>query len=84
MIDFKDSMSTTDILKYVEVVISILLIFFVLLQNRSGGLGTVFGGSGGGEFYRSKRGLEAFLYNGTIVLGILFAVVALAIAVINA
>lgn len=77
-------MSTTDILKYVEVVISILLIFFVLLQNRSGGLGTVFGGSGGGEFYRSKRGLEAFLYNGTIVLGILFAVVALAIAVINA
>lgn len=77
-------MSITDILKYVVAVIAILLIVSVLLQNRSGGLGTVFGGSGGGEFYRSKRGLEAFLYNGTIILGILFAVVSLSIAVLNA
>ena len=77
-------MSITDILKIILAVIAILLIITVLLQNRSGGLGTVFGGSGGGEFYRSKRGLEAFLYNGTIILGILFAVVSLSIAVINA
>ncbi|CAG1022573.1 hypothetical protein DOJK_01759 [Patescibacteria group bacterium] len=77
-------MSITDILKYVLVVISILLMVAVLLQNRSGGIGTVFGGSGGGEFYRSKRGIEAFLYNGTIILGILFAIVSLSIAVLNA
>ncbi len=77
-------MEISNILKYSLVVISLLLIGFVLLQNRSGGLGTVFGGSGGGEFYRSKRGLEAFLYNGTIILGILFAVVSLSIAVVNA
>ena len=76
-------MQIANILKYVEVVISILLIISVLLQNRSGGLGTVFGGVSGGEFYRSKRGLEAFLYNSTIILGILFAVIALAIAVLN-
>ena len=73
-----------DLLKYIEGGVSILLIICVLLQNRNGGLGTVFGGSGGGEFYRSKRGFEAFLYNGTIILGILFAVVALAIALLNA
>lgn len=77
-------MNISDLLKYVLVVISVILIIFVLLQNRSGGLGTVFGGSGGGEFYRSKRGLEAFLYNGTIILGILFAVISLSVAVVNA
>jgi protein translocase SecG subunit len=77
-------MNITDLLKYVLAVVAVLLIITVLLQNRNGGLGTVFGGSGGGEFYRSKRGLEAFLYNGTIILGILFAVISLTIAVINA
>jgi len=77
-------MNITDILKYVLAIDAVLLVITVLLQNRSGGLGTVFGGSGGGEFYRSKRGLEAFLYNGTIILGILFAVVSLSIAVLNA
>jgi len=76
-------MKLIEVLKYVEVVVSVLLIISVLLQNRSGGLGTVFGGVSGGEFYRSKRGLEAFLYNSTIILGIIFSVVALAIAVLN-
>jgi protein translocase SecG subunit len=72
------------ILKYGEVVVSTLLIITVLLQNQNGGLGTVFGGVSGGEFYRSKRGLEAFLYNSTIILGILFTIIALAIAILNA
>lgn len=76
-------MKLADVLKYIEVVVSVLLIISILLQNRSGGLGTVFGGVSGGEFYRSKRGLEAFLYNATIVLGIIFSIIALAIAVLN-
>ena len=77
-------MELSVILKYVLVVVSVLLIASILLQNRSGGLGTVFGGSGGGEFYRSKRGLEAFLYNSTIILGIAVAVISIAIAITNA
>lgn len=76
-------MNISDILKYVLGAVSILLVIVILLQNRSGGLGTVFGGTAGGEFYRSKRGLEAFLYNATIVLGILFVIIALAIAIVN-
>lgn len=76
-------METDQILKYVLAVVSVLLSLFILLQARGSGLGTVFGGSGGGEFYRSKRGLEAFLYNGTIILGILFAFLAIGIAVLN-
>ncbi len=73
-----------NILKIVLAVVSVLIIVFVVLQTRSGGLGTIFGGSSGGEFYKSKRGLEAFLYNGTIVLGILFAFIAIGIAVVSA
>ncbi len=67
-----------EILKYIEVIAAVGVLVTVLLQNRSGGLGAVFGGSGG-ELYRSKRGLEAVLYNGTIIFGILFVVVAVLI-----
>ncbi len=77
-------MNIEDVLKYVVAGISLAIIIFVLLQTRSGGLGTVFGGSSGGDLYKSRRGFEAFLYNGTIVLGILFAVFSLGIAIISA
>ena len=76
-------MSITEILKYILAIDAVGLVISILLQNRSGGLGTVFGGMSGGEFYRSRRGLEAVLYNATIILGILFVILALAIAVIN-
>jgi preprotein translocase subunit SecG len=76
-------MDLVDILKYVLVVVGAVMTVFVLLQARSGGLGTVFGGSSGGEFYRSKRGVEAILYNGTIILGILFCIIAMGIAILS-
>ena len=75
-------MNILTILKYAEVFISLALVITVVLQSRSGGLGAVFGGSGG-EAYRSKRGLEAVLYNATIILGVLFTIVALAIAILS-
>jgi protein translocase SecG subunit len=71
-------------LKYTLVVVCSLLIVSILLQNRGGGLGTIFGGSGGGEYYRSRRGIEGLLYNSTIVLAIVFAVISIAIAILNA
>lgn len=76
-------MGITEILKYALAIDAVGLVLSILLQNRNGGLGTVFGGMSGGEFYRSRRGLEAVLYNATIILGILFVILALAIAVIN-
>lgn len=45
------------------------------MQNRGSGLGAVFGGDFGG--YHTKRGFEKFLMRSTIVLAVLFAVVAL-------
>lgn len=66
-----------NILMIVQIVLAVLLVISVMLQNRAEGLGTLFGG--GGEIYRTKRGLEKFLYNFTIVLAILVSVLSLVI-----
>jgi len=77
-------MDLSNILKYVLLVVSILLVICIVLQNREGGIGTIFGGGGsGGEFYRSKRGIEKFLYISTIVLAIIFSILSMAIAILN-
>ncbi len=57
-----------------QVVVSVLLIMFVLLQQKGSGLGNAFGGEG--NVYRSRRGVERSLFSGTIVLGIVYAVIA--------
>lgn len=70
--------------KYVliaQVVISILLSIFILLQNKDGGLSTMMGG-GGESFKATKRGPEKFIYNTTIALAILFILNALLIVII--
>jgi len=54
-----------------------MLIGSILLQNRAEGLGKMFGG--GGEVFRTKRGLEKFLYYFTIFLIIVLVVMSLAI-----
>jgi protein translocase SecG subunit len=50
----------------IQIIVSTLLVVSVLLQNRAEGLGKMFGG--GGEVFRTKRGLEKFLYYFTIIL----------------
>lgn len=70
--------------KYViiaQVVISILLAIFILVQNKDGGLSAMMGG-GGGSFQATKRGPEKFIYITTIILAALFIVNALVIAVV--
>jgi preprotein translocase subunit SecG len=54
-----------------QIIIATLLIITIILQQRGTSLGTAFGG--GGETYRSKRGLEKMLFYMTIILAILFA-----------
>jgi len=53
---------------------------FILVQNKDGGLSAVFGG--GESFKSTKRGAEKFIYNATIVLGILFMLNALLVSII--
>lgn len=57
-----------------EIIIAILLIASILLQHQGAGLGGTFGGEG--NFYRSRRGVEKALFFFTIILSVLFAVVA--------
>lgn len=72
-------MNTLQILNILQILISLGLVIVILLQSRGSGLGTTFGGSGGGDSFRSKRGVEKLLFNLTIVLGIGFALNAIAI-----
>lgn len=59
-------MNTKEALNIAIIILSVLLTISVLLQVRGSGLSGVFGMSSGGEFYRSRRGLEKFLYYLTI------------------
>ncbi|MDD5568887.1 MAG: preprotein translocase subunit SecG [Candidatus Pacebacteria bacterium] len=60
----------------IQSVIAVLLIIFIILQQRGTALGSAFGG--GGEAYSTRRGIEKYLYWATIILGIAF--IALSIA----
>ncbi|MBI2453689.1 preprotein translocase subunit SecG [Candidatus Peregrinibacteria bacterium] len=53
-----------------QVIVSILLIAVILMQEKGLGLSAAFGG--GGEFYRSKRGIDKVLFGFTVILSVLF------------
>lgn len=58
-----------------QIVLSIALILVVLLQVRGGGLGGIFGQPD--SVYRTRRGVEKTLFQLTIVLVVLFIIVAI-------
>ncbi len=61
-----------------QITVTVLLIVFILLQEKSSGLSGLLGGGTEGGFYQTRRGLEKFVFYGTIVLAIAFAGLALA------
>lgn len=58
-----------------QMLVSISVIGLILLQARGTGLGSTWGG--GGESYRSKRGVEKILLVLTIILTIIFLLTAI-------
>jgi protein translocase SecG subunit len=54
------------------------LIAAILMQSRGSGLGATFGG-GDASTFRTRRGVEQRLYQFTIVLAVLFVIVAMLI-----
>jgi preprotein translocase subunit SecG len=58
------------LLKYFQVIVSFLLIVSILVQNRSSGLSSTFGG--GGTIHVKKRGAEKVIFQATVVLAVLF------------
>lgn len=71
------------LIKIAQLIIAVLLIVAILLQNKHGGLGGAFGGSGGGSAnYMTKRGFEKKLYIATVVLAVLFFLISLSSVII--
>lgn len=60
------------ILIFAQLIISISLISLILLQAKGVGLGRAWGGSG--DFYKSRRGVEKFIFNFTIFVAAMFMV----------
>ena len=67
-------------LQIVQIILSIALITIILVQGKGGGIGSVFGGSGG--VYRTRRGAEKLLYQATIGLAIAFFLVSVVLVVL--
>jgi preprotein translocase subunit SecG len=62
-------MNLAIILKYTQIIIAALLIFFILIQAKGKGLASGIGSSF--SFYRSKRGVEKLVFVLTVVFSIL-------------
>lgn len=64
------------VLQVTHIIVSLGLITLILLQTKGAGLTTILGG--GGEIFRTKRGMEKIIFILTIILAILFALTSLA------
>ncbi len=63
-------------LRYFQAITSVLLILAILVQSRSSGLSSTFGGND--TFHVTKRGAEKVIFQATIVLSVLFVLSSLA------
>ena len=68
-------------LPIIQIIVSVLLVVFILMQARGGGLSAMLGGAG--EVYRTKRGLEKTLSTATIILAVIFLVLGVVRLIIN-
>lgn len=69
--------SLREILPYIQIVLSALLIVAIVLQHTGAALGGAFGADNFSTGFHTRRGFERTLFYATIVLGVLFAASAL-------
>jgi preprotein translocase subunit SecG len=62
-------------IRIVQIILSVAVIVFILLQARGAGLGSAFGGSTAGSVFKTRRGVERLIFNTTVVLVVLFALI---------
>ena len=70
-------------IRVVQIILSITVIIFILLQARGAGLGSAFGGSSAGSVFKTRRGVERLIFNLTVTFVILFALVSLFSALVR-
>jgi preprotein translocase subunit SecG len=64
-----------------NIILSVLIIAFILMQGRGAGLGSAWGG--GGETFQTRRGVEVVIMRLTVVFIVLFGVVSLSALLIK-
>lgn len=64
-----------EFLPFIQIGVAVLLVVFILLQQRGTALGSAFGGEGG--FYATRRGLQKKIFWLTVGLGAAFIILAL-------
>jgi preprotein translocase subunit SecG len=74
--------SVKDYVDIAMIITSIALIVSVILQSKGAGLGGLTGGDTGGVF-TARRGIEKVLFRVTIVLSILFFILAVAATLVS-
>ena len=58
-----------------NIVLSVLIVIFILVQGRGAGLGSAWGG--GGEMFQTRRGMEKIILWLTIIFIVIFFTVSL-------
>jgi preprotein translocase subunit SecG len=64
-------------IRIIQIVLSTAVIAFILLQVRSAGLGSAFGGTSAGSVFKTRRGVERLVFNITIVFIVLFSLISI-------
>ncbi len=59
----------------IQIIVSVTLIVILLIQMKGEGLGGIFGGDS--SVYHQRRGLEATLFNLTVILATIFLILSL-------
>ncbi len=62
-------------IRVIQIILSVAVILFILLQVRGAGLGSAFGGSSAGSVFKTRRGVERLIFNLTITFVVLFAII---------
>ncbi|MFH0845810.1 MAG: preprotein translocase subunit SecG [Patescibacteria group bacterium] len=64
----------SNILPYIQIALSILLMASILMQQNDADLGGAFGGANDFSGGHTRRGFEKTLFNSTLILAILFVI----------
>lgn len=64
----------TNVLPYIQIILSVILIGAILMQHSDAGMGGVLGGGDSGGLYHTRRGFEKFIFITTIVVAILLVI----------
>lgn len=75
-------MDIKNIISFVQLIIAVILIALVLLQERGSGMGEAIGGASQGGFTNQRRGVEKYIFMGTVIGLVLFVATSLALLII--